>query len=101
MLKAGEQPTELSPRTILCRNFFEADLPPVFGDFDLIIGNPPWIGRNQPGDPVADNWYEREVKQKLPSRQIAHAFMWKCPQHLDCNGRVSLVLPSKGFPEPH
>jgi hypothetical protein len=97
MLKAGEQPTESSPRTILCRNFFEADLPPEFADFDLIIGNPPWIGRNQPGDPIADAWYKKEVKQTLPSRQIAHAFMWKCPQHLDCNGRVSLVLPSKVF----
>jgi hypothetical protein len=97
MLKADEQSEKSSPRTIVCRNFFAAELPSEFADFDLIVGNPPWIGRNQPSDPVADDWYKTEVKQKLPSRQIAHAFMWKCPQHLGGDGKVSLVLPSKVF----
>lgn len=97
LLKVDETLNTDSPRTILCNNFFSADLPKGLSDFDLIIGNPPWIGRNQPDDPVATNWYKRHVKQKLPGRQIAHAFMWKCPEHLDVNGRICMLLPSKVF----
>ena len=97
LLKEGETSDENSPRTILCRNFFADGPPSGLRDFDLIVGNPPWIGRNQPADPLADRWYEEHVKQKLPGRQIAHAFMWKCPHHLEENGRVCLVLPSKVF----
>lgn len=97
LLREGEETDSRSPRTILCRNFFASDLPSGLSDFDLVIGNPPWIGRNQPADPAANAWYAKHVSKKLPSGQIAHAFMWKCAQHTVQHGEVCLVLPSKVF----
>ncbi len=97
LLREQDEPTN-EPRPIICRNFFDDELlRQILPEFDLIVGNPPWVGRNQPNDPVAESWYAENVKQKLPSRQIAHAFMWKCPQHISKDGRVCLVLPSKVF----
>jgi hypothetical protein len=40
-------------------NFFDEHLT-IPDDFDLIIGNPPWTGRNQPEDPMAIAWYQSE-----------------------------------------
>ncbi|MEX1039568.1 MAG: N-6 DNA methylase [Pirellulaceae bacterium] len=95
LLKQNEIPTREHVRTILCRNFFENDLPDGLNDFDIIVGNPPWTGRNQSPDPKANAWYKTNVEQPLPSSQIAHAFMWKCPHHIREGGDVCLVLPSK------
>ena len=97
LLKQGEPADSNSPRTILCRNFFGKDFPQGLQKCDLIVGNPPWIGRKQPPDRDADAWYKENVKQPMPNRQIAHAFMWKCPHHLSDGGQVCLVLPSKVF----
>ena len=48
------------------------------GQFDVVIGNPPWAGRG--------------------SKQIAHKFMEAVPEVLkDDSGRACLLLPSKVF----
>jgi len=47
------------------------------GNFDIVIGNPPWEGRG--------------------TKQLANRFMEKTPELLDKNGRASLILPSKIF----
>ncbi len=47
------------------------------GDFDIVIGNPPWQGRG--------------------TKQLANRFMEKTPGLLRKNGRASLILPSKIF----
>jgi hypothetical protein len=47
------------------------------GQFDLLIGNPPWSGRG--------------------TKQIAHRFMEKAPGLLKKDGRACLILPSKVF----
>jgi len=47
------------------------------GEFDLLIGNPPWSGRG--------------------TKQIAHQFMKKAPGLLKELGRACLILPSKVF----
>ncbi len=89
-------------------NFFEPKLP-IRDDFQVIVGNPPWVGRNQPSNAEVTNWVESEEanpflaeaprtkpKRKaifLPQSQIAHAFMWKVPLHLAENGRACLLLP--------
>lgn len=96
LLRRNEKPGDES-RPIICRNFFDPDLPNGLDQFDLVVGNPPWVGRNQPSDPVADAWYRDNVEQKMPSRQIAHAFMWKAPRHIADDGLICLVLPSKVF----
>jgi hypothetical protein len=47
------------------------------GQFDIVIGNPPWVGRG--------------------TKQIAHEFMVKAPALATTGGRVCLILPSKVF----
>ncbi len=94
---------------ILEGNFFAPNVP-VTDDFDIVLGNPPWVGRNQPSDKEIELWVFGErnpyladapkAKAKptaifLPQRQIAHAFMWKAPLHLKENGRASFLLPSE------
>ncbi len=97
LLKAGESAVDDNVRTILCRNFFDEDLPLPPDGFHLVTGNPPWVGRNQPRDAKVERWYRQQVRQDLPSRQAAHAFMWKASAHTKDNGHVCLLLPSKVF----
>lgn len=89
-------------------NFFDPSLP-IRDDFDIIVGNPPWVGRNQAADAEVERWVGDEqhnpfledaprarAKRKaifLPQNQIAHAFMWKAPLHVNDRGRISLLLP--------
>lgn len=47
------------------------------GEFDLVIGNPPWAGRG--------------------TKQIAHRFMEETPTVLKDDGHACLLLPSKVF----
>jgi len=89
-------------------NFFDPSLP-IRGDFDIIVGNPPWVGRNQVADTEAERWAgdlehnsfledapRARARRKaifLPQNQIAHAFMWKPSRHVNDRGRISLLLP--------
>lgn len=89
-------------------NFFDPSLP-IRDDFDIIVGNPPWVGRNQTVDAEAERWIESEqhnpflkdaprakAKRKAifqPQKQIAHAFMWKAPLHANKRGHICLLLP--------
>jgi hypothetical protein len=97
-----------TPR-IFAANFFDGRLP-LRGRFHLVIGNPPWVGRNQPRDHVLERWVfsnanpslsrasgnRQELQSRfLPQHQSAHAFMWKAPLHLQPDGRACLILPSK------
>lgn len=92
-------------------NFFDPVLNTLC-NFDLVIGNPPWTGRNQAPDPIMEAWlFDQELNPNimtaapygtnkkstfLPQDQAAHAFMWKAPWHVAKDrGRVCLILPSK------
>lgn len=92
-------------------NFFDPDVP-VSSSFNLVIANPPWVGRGQPTDPKALEWclsegnpFSSEAPRGrqarlsffMPQKQVAHAFMWKAPSHIQPDGRVCLLLPSKVF----
>ena len=94
---------------ILEGNFFDSQLP-IANDFDIVIGNPPWVGRNQSTDKKVENWIFGEdnpfikdaPKAKssrkaifLPQKQLAHAFMWKAPLCLIDDGHASFLLPSE------
>ncbi|MBC7365364.1 MAG: N-6 DNA methylase [Undibacterium sp.] len=104
--------TERVEGGLLDQNFFELTLERL-GTFDLILGNPPWVGRNQVLDQKMVKWVEgarathrsplMTARQKkaplaayLPQNQSAHAFMWKVRDHLAPGiGRACLILPSK------
>lgn len=103
---------------MLARNFFSAEVDAA-GKFHLVIGNPPWVGRNQsssedgaktPPDTAMRDWLFDEKrnpflkdapKQKserearfFPEQRSAIAFMWKAPLHLTADGHVCLLLPT-------
>lgn len=100
----------VTPR-VFADNFFSKNLP-LPTDFNLIIGNPPWIGRGQERDERMEQWLASDANASLaiapkaksgrqnfftPDRQSANGFMWKVPQHLRTDGRACLVLPTKVF----
>ena len=109
-LPEAESKNVTTPR-ILADNFFSKILP-LPTDFDLLIGNPPWIGRGQARDEKMEEWLASDANASLavapkakaarrnfftPDRQSANGFMWKVPQHLNNGGRACLVLPTKVF----
>ena len=109
-LSEAEFKNTATPR-VLADNFFSKNLP-LPTDFNLVIGNPPWIGRGQQHDETMEKWLESDANASLPlapkaksnrrnfftpDRQSACGFMWKVPQHLRDDGRACLVLPTKVF----
>lgn len=109
-LSKSEFKNTATPR-VLADNFFSKSLP-LPTDFNLIIGNPPWIGRGQERDKMMEEWLASDANASLavapkakaghrnfftPDRQSACGFMWKVPQHLLADGRACLVLPTKVF----
>jgi hypothetical protein len=91
-------------------NFFGPEVDAA-GKFHLVIGNPPWVGRNQPEELVARSWLfdegknpylatapsakaEREARF-FPGQQTAIAFMWKTPLHVRDDGAACLLLPTR------
>lgn len=119
-LMARDQERDNSPRrpNIYAANFFGPFFPGL-NDLDLIVGNPPWVGRNQSADHVLEEWILRSPtpgipgnpfieeledatladsalrSRFMPNRQAANAFMWKAPLHASASGTVCLLLPSK------
>lgn len=75
---------------IYCADFF-ADGPVQNIRAHLVIGNPPW-GSIANKDTAAGNWCAVNGKS-LADNQIAIAFTWKAPEHVEAGGRVCLVLP--------
>ena len=86
----GETSTNQSAGTIRCADFFtEAATFPE--KVHIIIGNPPW-GSAKDRNTAAVRWC---VEQNLlhPAGQMATAFIWKAPTHLEDNGKVCFILP--------
>ena len=120
LMPDGNDEQDLLPRTqnIYAANFFGRSFPEL-NDLNLIVGNPPWVGRNQPADQVLEEWilhsptpdtpgnpFIEELEDAapndtvlrsrfIPNRQAANAFMWKAPLHACASGTVCLLLPSK------
>lgn len=103
---------------ILACNFFNPQVE-TSGKFDLVIGNPPWVGRNQSNDDESKSPPDLEMRDWLfeakqnpfladapklkaerkarffPTQQSAIAFMWKAPLHLKPGGHACLLLPTR------
>ena len=75
-------------QTIRCGDFFSDE---NFGEFDLVIGNPPWKSLDGPLT-TAEKWCE-EHNAPLANRQLAIAFVWKGASHQQTGGHVCFVLP--------
>lgn len=75
-------------------NMFNPSLALKKRDFDLIIGNPPWVSRQNQKDKYFMEWQSKDHSVYGPGYQIAHGFMWKTPEFLSHNGIACLLLPS-------
>jgi hypothetical protein len=93
--KEKDQPVS-EKRTLICRNFFDKNLPLPIDRFDIIIGNPPWVSRKS-SDESFKEWIKRSDKPKnvlAPQDQIAHGFLWRTLEFLDKKGQACLLMPT-------
>lgn len=74
-------------------DFFNDNLIINSTKFDIIIGNPPWVGA------LSDDAIKYEKKNKIPvgSKQIAQLFAIKSTELCKETGHIGLILPSKSF----
>ncbi|MCK5000197.1 MAG: N-6 DNA methylase, partial [Anaerohalosphaera sp.] len=84
--------------TIHHGNLFDQELSLKEKDFDLVIGNPPWVGSPNQKDFEFLKWRNSKGKRcaniLAPNNQIAHGFMWKAPEYLSNEGVACLLLPT-------
>ncbi|BAZ27920.1 hypothetical protein NIES4074_03480 [Cylindrospermum sp. NIES-4074] len=91
--KQGNALPKLVGHNLLCKDFFEKDLPIPAEGFDLIIGNPPWAKVTGKQRNLMEQWCEQE-NHTIAQRQLACGFVWKAPQHLRDDGRICFLLPA-------
>ncbi len=94
LLTREERRTVREPRSIVEGNVFELDLPLRGRQFDLVVGNPPWVSKEKSTDQCFLEWMKADPKVRAPQKQMAHGFMWQSPMFLTPRGRGCLVLPS-------
>ncbi|MDH5642190.1 MAG: SAM-dependent methyltransferase, partial [Nitrospira sp.] len=82
--------TNTSAGTIRRADFFTeaVDIAPKA---HIIVGNPPWGSAKDQNTPAVRWCVERKLPH--PDRQMATAFIWKAPSHLDDGGKVCFLLP--------
>jgi len=83
-----------SCNTVHCGSLFDPQLSLDAEDFDIVIGNPPWVSRGNQKDKGFLSWQEHNPQIYGPDKQIAHGFMWKAPEYLSDSGTGCLLLPA-------
>lgn len=86
----GKDAFEHSGKTILCSDFFDSTAA-IPEDFDLVVGNPPWVPIR--GATTLCEMWCAERNLPIANRQMALGFIWKAAQHQQPGGRVCFVLP--------
>lgn len=80
----------LRGHNLIAKDFFATQFPE---QFDIVIGNPPWKSNLTP-EGLA---FVREKSLPIGDKQSAQAFLWKALADCRADGRVCLLVPSKGF----
>lgn len=80
--------------TIRHGNLFNPELSFNEKNFDVVIGNPPWVSGKNQKDKDFLQWQKNNPKKPCPSKQIAHGFMWEAPKYVSGKGVVCLLLPA-------
>lgn len=91
--KKGNALPKLVGHNLICKDFFEKDLPIPVDGFDLIVGNPPWAKVTGKPKNLMEQWCEQE-NHTIAQRQLACGFVWKAPRHLRDKGRICFLLPA-------
>jgi hypothetical protein len=94
LLDEGHRLPPLLGHTLCQRDFFieQSALP----EFDLLLGNPPWVSRRSDRTRSAIDWCKLH-DYPAPGGEIAWAFLWKAAHHLTADGRIALLLPAMGI----
>ena len=93
-LKNGKLLPTLMGNSLRALDFFDGSS--AFKEYDLIIGNPPWVSRKHQENKSALDWCQKQ-KKEIPGKEVAWAFAWKSLEHLKPNGIVAFLLPAMGF----
>jgi type I restriction-modification system DNA methylase subunit len=80
--------------TIHKGNLFDPNLSFEKRNFDIVIGNPPWVSGKNQKDKEFLQWQKNNPSKPCPSNQIAHGFMWEVPKYLYEEGVACLLLPA-------
>jgi len=80
--------------TIYHDNLFNQDLDFNEKNFDVVIGNPPWVSGQNQKDEIFLKWQTDNPEKPCPSKQIAHGFMWETLKYVSEKGVVCLLLPA-------
>jgi len=97
LINDGEKLRHNGGQTVICGDFLSS-LPALEGkEFDLIVGNPPWISRGNVEKNSLAMWKARHPAADfpIPAGQVACAFLWDIPRYLKPNGRACLLMPAK------
>jgi hypothetical protein len=75
-------------------NLFDPNLPLEKRNFDIVIGNPPWVSGKNQKDGKFLQWQKDNPEKPCPSNQIAHGFMWETLKYVSEKGVICLLLPA-------
>jgi type I restriction-modification system DNA methylase subunit len=84
---------ELLGKNLFVNDFFSKDSQFTDMKYDIIIGNPPW--HSDLTDEAEE--YLEETNRPVGDRQIAQVFLWKSADLCKTNGKVCLLVTSKGL----
>ncbi|MFC1750511.1 class I SAM-dependent DNA methyltransferase [Pseudomonadota bacterium] len=97
LMAKGRLLPRLHGNTLLVNDFF--NVPSDEHQFDLVIGNPPWVSRRgEQNNAVA--WC-KENNQNMPGKEIAWGFAWKALRHCKKDGVIALLLKATSFLTNH
>ncbi len=97
LVKNGKALPLLWGHNLRAQDFFH--IPSSDKQFDVIIGNPPWVSRKG-SNRSSIVWCNTE-SLPAPSQEDAWAFVWKSLRHLQKDGVVAFLLPAMGFLHNH
>ena len=88
---------KLCGETLQVCDFF--DVPPGGNQYELVIGNPPWVSRR--GEQKSAAVWCKENQRTMPGQEIAWGFAWKALSHCDKEGVIALLLKATSFLTNH
>ncbi len=84
---------KLCGETLQVCDFF--DVPADGNQYELVIGNPPWVSRR--GEQKSAAAWCKENQRTMPGQEIAWGFAWKTLFHCDKEGVIALLLKATSF----
>ncbi len=97
LMKKGRLLPRLYGETLKAVDFFDIDT--ESNQYDLVIGNPPWVSRRGE-QKTAERWC-KEHGFEMPAKELAWGFVWKALSNASKNGVVALLLKATSLLTNH